>query len=190
MILHNNILMEFLDDYAKSVYGRQLVNKIDMSQKSISLELNRLEAENLLKSKKLGNIKNFYLNIKNPIVKNLIITAEISKKNEFLKDNPFIPLIFKQDSRIVGVFGSYANNSNDKESDLDVFIIGSKRKEDYNLLGESFDLNISIKYFSEKDFIKLMKTNPLIKEIIRNHIILFNVESFVEMIWGDYYGFD
>ena len=92
---------------------------------------------------------------------------------------------------MVAIFGSYAKGIEKETSDIDVFIIGSKEKNDYNDQGKIYDLNISIIYFSEREFKKLIKEkNELCKEIIKDHIIIFSIEKFVNIIWGDYYGFD
>ena len=61
----------------------------------------------------------------------------------------------------------------------------------YNKKGKAYDLNISIKYFTENEFRKLLKEkNNLCKEIIKDHIIIFNIEKFINYIWRDYYGFN
>ena len=58
--------------------------KISISQKNIALTLDELETEGILTSKKEGNMKFFSLNIRNPIVKDVIIQTELSKKIYFL----------------------------------------------------------------------------------------------------------
>lgn len=186
MILHNEILVQFLDDYAKPIYGRQLVGKVSMSQKSIALELNRLEKEHVLNSRKVGNIKFFSLNIKNPAVKDILVAAELSRKRYFLQKHKVIANIFRHDSRIVGIFGSYAKDTQNDDSDLDVFIIGEGADE-FEERGRLFNIDVSVKYFSEDD---LSKPTPLVKEMIKNHIIIFNAEHFVDILWRDFYGFD
>jgi len=52
-----------LGDYNKEIYGRNIVNKVALSQKAIALTLDELEKEGILKSRKQGNIKYFKLNI-------------------------------------------------------------------------------------------------------------------------------
>lgn len=193
-MLHNKyfeILSLFLCDYNREIYGRELVGKIPLSQKAIALALDELEKQGILKSRKLGNIKYFKLNIENTEIKDLIISLEIMKKIKFLEKHRKIANIFRKDSRIVGIFGSYAKGIEKKDSDIDVFIVGKIQREDYNKKGEAFDLNISIKYFSEKEFKTLVKKkNNLCKEIIADHILIFGAERFIEIIWREYYGFN
>jgi len=52
----------FTGDYKGEVYGRELVGKVSMSQKSIALTLEELEHQSVLKSRKEGNMKHYRLN--------------------------------------------------------------------------------------------------------------------------------
>jgi len=193
-MIHNKyfeILEKFLGNYTKEIYGRELVNKVSLSQKAIALALDELEKQGILKSRKQGNIKYFRLNLDNSEIKDIIISLEITRKIKFFEKHRKIANLFKQDDRIVGIFGSYAKGSEKKGSDFDLFIIGRKRKEDYDKKGAMFDLKVSPKYFSEKEFKTLIKSrNPLCKEIIAHHLLVFGVESFIELIWREFYGFD
>jgi len=191
-MLHNKnyeILSKFLRDYNKEIYGRELTNITFLSQKNIALTLDELEKDGILKSRKSGNIRYYKLNLENTEIKDVILILETLKKIDFFKKQRKIASLFKTDNRIVGIFGSYAKGTQKKESDIDIFIIGNKLKEDYDKLGEKLDLNINIKYFPENEFINLIKSKDnLIKEIIKDHILIFNIENLINLIWKNYYG--
>ena len=193
-MLHNKyfeIIKQYLGDYNKVIYGRELIGKIPLSQKGIALALNELEGNNILKSERKGNVKNYRLNIENTAIRGVLLVAETLKKMNFLMQNTKIASIFKCDKRIVGIFGSYAAGTQKKDSDIDLFIIGDKKEDDYDSKGKAFDLEISIKYFSEDEFISLLRNkNPLCREIIANHINIFGTEQFIDVIWRNYYGFN
>ena len=193
-MIHNNyfeILNQFLGDYNREIYGRELIGKVSLSQKGIALALESLEKDGVLTSKKRGNMKFFSLNTKYARIKDTIVMAEIAQKTHFFEKHQTIANLFKSDERIVGIFGSYAKNTQKKDSDIDIFIIGEKIGDDYVKKAKVYDLDVSIKYFTIKEFKGLLqKKNPLITEIIANHILIFNVEQFIELAWRDYYGFD
>lgn len=193
-MLHNNafeIINVFLGDYSAEIYGRGISKTIGMSQKNISLVLHALEKKCVLRSRKVGRIKYYSLNTRNPILKEIILIGEINKKIVFFEKHPKIAHLFKKDNRIVGVFGSYARSQEKKDSDLDVFVIGKKVNGDYDKEGLIFGTNISIKYFSEIEWKTLLKNkNSLCKEIVRNHVIIFGFERFTDALWGDFYGFN
>ena len=193
-MIHNTyfeVLNQFLGDYNREIYGRELIDKVTLSQKSIALALDSLEKDGILTSRKSGNMKFFRLNSKYSRIKDVIVMAEISRKTYFFEKQQVIANLFKNDERIVGLFGSYAKGTQKKDSDIDLFIIGEKSSEDYNKKAKTYDLDISIKYFNIKEFKTLLKEkNLLVKEIVENHIVLFNVERLIELLWRDYYGFD
>ena len=193
-MIHNKyieLLEQFIPDYTKEIYGRELVGKVSMSQKSIALALEDLETEGILKSRKSGNIRYFSLNTKNPETKDAMLSAELAKKTDFFKKNQKLSNIFKKDERIVGIFGSYASDTQKDDSDLDIFIIGEKNSTDYKKKGEEYDLEVNQVYFEKEEFKQLCKEkNNLIKEMMRNHIMIFNAEQFINMAWRHFYGFD
>jgi len=186
------ILRFYLGDYTREIYGRELLDKIALSQKNIALTLKDLENSTILKSRITGNIKYYRLNLANLRIKDILLLVEITNKISFLEDYLKIANVFeKNDDRIIGIFGSYAKSRPKRYSDIDVFIIGNKKNSDYDEIGKYFDLNISIKYFSEKDFRRLLKEkNNLLIEIVKNHIILYNAEKFIKLVWECYHGFN
>jgi len=193
MLLQNKyyeILEKFVGDYTKEIYGRELIGKVNISQKAIALALEELEQRSILKSAKKGNIKLYSLNHANSELKDIISQVELNRKIQFLSNYRILAHIFRHDTRVIGIFGSYASSTQKKESDIDVFIIGNKKGMDYNALGNKFDIEISIKHFSHHEFSDLLKQkNNLCKEIIIHHIIIFGIEQFIDMIWRNYYGF-
>ncbi len=186
----NLILRHFLADYRREIYGRELEGKVPMSQKGIALTLNGLERDGILKSRKSGNMKYFRLNDANSEIRDIITAAEIERKVSFLGKKRKLAEIFRNDERIVGIFGSYAKGTENADSDLDIFVIGRKDGNDYEKSGDSMDIPASVKHFSEAEFDKLLKEkNSLCSEIAGNHIMIFGTERFVNMLWRDYYGF-
>jgi len=193
-MLHNKylqVLQPLLSDYSSSVIGRELDKKIPLSQKGISLALNELESMGVLKSLKRGNQKVFSLNKDNSEILDYIHILELHRKLRFLQTNRVLSNIVRADKRITSIFGSYARGNNKPDSDLDIFIVGKREKEDYDTKAMSFDMDVSIKYTSEREFRELLiKKNPLISEIVHNHIILSGFEKFIGLIWRHYYGFN
>ncbi len=193
-MLHNKhfqIIEQLTGNYEQEIYGRELIGRISISQKGIALALKELEEQGILKSKKKGSMKFYSLNLNYPHIKEIISITETMKKIRLLSKNRKIAHIFKDDSRIVGIFGSYAKKTNNPESDIDIFIVGKKQKQDYNTKGRAFDLNISIKYFTQGEFKNLLiEKNNLLKEIVKNHILIFGIEEFINTVWRSYYGFN
>ncbi len=186
-MIHNKyyqILKQFLGDYDKQIYGRELVGKVNISQKNIALVLNELKKEGILSSKISGNMKYFFLNKSNPLIKKYLLITEMERSVRFLEKHPKIKQIsisIKAD--ILCIFGSYAKGVQKKGSDLDLFIVGRYNKDKIKKLEDKYDVKISIKNASRSDFIKSIKeSDPLIKEIISNHVLISGYEEFIEEV--------
>lgn len=178
--------------YSRDTYGRELVNKVKLSQKNIALTLDEMEKEGILSSKTRGNLRHYFINKSNPLCKKYIMLAEIDKAIAFFKANPKIEHILNKikPTGIVCVFGSYAKGTPKKDSDLDLFITGKINEKEIKKLGEQYNIEISIKQCKHSEFIKALQENePLVNEILENHIIITGYEEFVsgitEQKWQD-----
>ena len=130
MLLNKNkmkVLGEFSTDYSRRVYGRDIANRLKMNQKTVSNTLNELEKEHILKFKQEGKNKYYYLNEFYPYLKDVIQLIETQRKINFLEKYKKLKDIFvRLEERTEGmliIFGSYANFTSTKISDLDVFLI-------------------------------------------------------------------
>jgi predicted nucleotidyltransferase len=125
----------------------------------------------------------------------LLQLAEIEKVKQFYAVNKGLKLILEdfvelmksqlKNRVIVVLFGSYAKGTATKESDIDILLI-SKGKIDV----EKITREIYAKYGKEitpivmtpNDFKKQME-KALIKEIIKDHYILYGVENFINLVF-------
>lgn len=188
-MIHNKyyeIMKHFLGDYNREIYGRELIKKVAISQKNIALTLEELEKAGILSSKTKGNIRYFSLNKLNPLYKKYILLEEVERSIEFLKDNPKISQILDKidkNKKIICIFGSYAKGIQKKDSDLDLFIVGKFDESEIKKIGRDYHLDINVKGGSMSDFVSsLREKNPLMKEILENHVLISGYEEFVEKV--------
>jgi predicted nucleotidyltransferase/DNA-binding HxlR family transcriptional regulator len=185
MLLNKNklrILEEFSRDYHARIYGRAISKKLRMNQKTISNILKELEKEHILKFTQEGKNKYYYLNEFYPYIKEVIQMIETQRKIDFLERYKTLKGFFlkleEQSSGMLIIFGSYANFSANKKSDLDIFVIG--KVGNIENLEEIYNIKINIIKSNKKRF---NKNEHIIREIIKSHIILKGVEDFIELIW-------
>ncbi len=185
MLLNKNkikVLGEFSIEYNRRIYGRDVAKKLKMNQKTVSNILNELEKEHVLKFTQEGKNKYYYLNEFYPYMKETIQLIETQRRINFLEKYKKLKELFskleKRTKGLLVVFGSYANFSANESSDLDVFVMG--KIKDIEDLEELYKIKINIVKSSKNKF---NKKEHIIKEIIKNHIILKGVEGFVELIW-------
>jgi len=191
-MIHNKyyeIMKHFLIDYSKEIYGRELVNKVNISQKNIALTLEELEKIGVLSSKIRGNTRFFSLNKSNPLCEKYVLLIEIEHSIRFLEKHLKISHIFERINKefnnchIICIFGSYAKGIQKKDSDLDLFVVGDINENNIKKIREDYNLEINIKKGSKSDFVKLLKNkNPLMNEILENHVLILGYEEFVKEV--------
>lgn len=125
--------------------------------------------------------RNTYYFVKKGIFKDLftrLIESErfilFIKKNKNLKD--FFERILSEKIFCV-VFGSYAGFRNKKGSDLDLLVVGEKEVPEHLC-----PVELHIIKTSKKDFEKSLESEKLIQEIKRNHIIIYGMDYFLEVL--------
>jgi len=185
MILNNNaleILGGFSGDYHKRIYGRDIAKRLKINQKTVSNILNKLEKENVLKFSVEGKNKYYYLNNLNPSIKEIIKLIEINKKIKFIERYKKFRELYSQlelrTDGILAIFGSYSNFSANENSDLDILIIG--KHQEVKDLEKLYSLKLNIVKIDRKKF---DKGDILIKEVIKNHVVLKGLEEFISLAW-------
>ena len=157
---------------------RGIAKLLDESHSTVLRKLNNLKMENVIDSKKEGKNKIFFL--KNNFVSHTyILQAELHKLTKLLRHNPELSIIFneilkKTDEKLVILFGSYAKGLTKKESDIDIYIETKSRNVKKTVEEIHSKINVKIGNFDVK--------SPLIKEIIKNHIIIRGIEVFYDIV--------
>ena len=185
----------FRTDYTTSLHVRAMANLLDLSHMTLLPHLNRLEELKILQSAKIGRNKHYRLNQDNILTKYYLTTTEELVTIEYLEKNQFIRKLAERLNSLdtpnpLILFGSYADNSATDESDIDLFCIGTLTKGQTNYIKKfeaTFGKKINIKTAKTENFNTGLRTGDiLIKEVVRNHIILSNPDPFVTMLWSVY----
>jgi len=190
------ILEEFLKDYKAKLTGSFIAKKKNLNQKFVAIALKEFEEYGLLKSTLQGKNKLYSINLYDAqIITNFISSIEHLRTIAFYKKQPMVKeiaakiLTFCRD--IVVVFGSYAKGTQKKDSDLDLFIVGYCNKKEIEKIVEMYKMDVNIKHYPLHTFKKaLLKRDPLIVEIIKDHIIIKNIHEFISLVREIYYAKD
>lgn len=153
---------------------RQIAKELKMNHMTVKRALDTMVKGNVLDVKEEG--KNNVFSIKKTLeAQNAALSAEIYKFSKFVKKHPELKreiIELRRLTAMVLVFGSYAKETEAKESDIDIFIETDSAK----IKGLASKLNDK---FSVKTG-KYDKNDLLIKEIEKNHIIVKGFEEFYE----------
>ena len=156
---------------------RGIAKNLGRPHSSISRALNKLVKENVLDYKIKGKNKVFFIK-KNLQAKNYVFNAERYKLIKLIKIYPELGIIIdevlKRTNNMAILFGSYAKFSAKKDSDIDIYVETRSRKVKEEI--ESVNSRIRVKIGS------FNLDSELIKEIIKNHVILKGIEEFYEKI--------
>lgn len=162
----------------KEMYQRELAKELKTSLTRIQSILKELRDINAVDYKETGK-NHIYFIKKNLISKSLILNAENHKLIRLLRKHTFLEPLFKDiinkyPYEMILLFGSYAKGTEKKDSDIDIYIdtTNQKIKENIHLMNDS--INVKIGKFNLNDL--------LIKEIIKNHIIISGGEGYYEKI--------
>ncbi len=173
----DNMELDIINVLLKSEnHVRGIAKRLGESHSTILRKLNILKKDSVIDYKKEGKNKVFFLK-NNIISRTYILKAELYKLLKLLKEYPELSIIFeeilkKTDEKLIILFGSYAKGLAKKESDIDIYIETKDRGIKKMIEDVHSKINVKIGVFDAK--------SPLIREIIKDHIIIRGVEEFYE----------
>lgn len=173
----------------------ELVKETRTAPNIIYKHINDLKNSEVIKEVEIGKnrMKKIYPNLKSENGKLVFSLIEMQKKEEFFVryknlKGPFAQLLQNLPSNVVCilVFGSYARFSAEKESDLDLLFITTNKEVERieRILEESFVTfgKVSARVATIDEFAKSKDTDSLLKQIVKEHICVFNAWRFLELI--------
>jgi len=185
----------YRSDYLKSLHVREIARETGVDVKAIHFQLKRLEKANILSSTLKGRNKEYSLNLSNSLTKHYLVLAEAYASITYLGRNFLVKRIIDELSEqiegVIILFGSFAKEQTTEESDVDLFIITEEEvavdvaKEIGDLTGR----DINIKSANKMRFLRgLERKDPLMKEVISDHIVLKGMDNFCDILWYFYAG--
>jgi predicted nucleotidyltransferase len=195
--------LKVVDLLARNKGRKFTINEIARILKShysfLHRTINKLTDEDVIIKEAAGRAYLCSINLSNEKTFTLIQLSEIEKKNEFYNSNKEIKVMLEDfvcSAKLLNpisivLFGSYAKGTATKESDIDILLI-SKTKIDKKIdnivnkiikeMYAKYGKEINVILMSIKDF-KKQKDKDVIKEIIKDHCILYGVEKFVNLVF-------
>ena len=155
---------------------RGIAKQLDESHSTVARRLDKLVKGDVVDFKQEGRNKVFFIR-KTIQAKNYVFNAERHKLIKLLKKYPELGIIIddllkKTKKSIVVLFGSYAKFSAKPQSDIDIYVQSMDRKVKVELESTNSKVKVKIGYFD--------LDSDLVKEIIKNHVILKGTEEFYE----------
>jgi predicted nucleotidyltransferase len=173
----DNLELEIIESLLrKENHVRSIAKQLNESHSTVSRKLINLKKENVIDSRKEGKNKIFFLK-QNFVTKSYILQAELYKSIKLLSKYPELSVIFeeilkKTDEKLIVLFGSYAKGLAKNDSGIDIYIETKSRNIKKSIEEIHSRINVKIGVFDTK--------SPLIKEIIKDHVIIKGIEIFYE----------
>lgn len=189
-----DVMTPFLRNLNASHHGSGIARKSKLNQKTVANTLNSLEEEGFLRSRIVGKNKEFKLCFDDrEKTMRFLLSLENARSARFLDENPrikeFIAKTRPHFRGILVVFGSYAKETQKKDSDLDVLSVGEYDAKQVREVAELYGIHSSIKNMKSKDFIQALREKDLfINEVVSDHMITHGIENYLENVAREYYG--
>ena len=186
----------FRGNYFNQFHIREMAKLVGKSHVSLLPHLKSFEKDKILLLKSVGKSKIYSLNLENNQVREFLSLSEKKEtlnlfNKEFLIKKLYDEFLNLNLNGCLVLFGSYASLTRNKESDIDLLYIGELKeneKKKIKQFGKTYNKEIHLTSMGLKQLKEqLSKQGALIKEIVRNHIILYNHDIFINELWRHYY---
>lgn len=180
------ILNLFTRDYAKSYTIREMTILLKINYSHAFNRINNMINHSILLKNKIGCSNEIKININN--IETIKLLSYIDESNKV--KNPSLNIIIRELVEVdpficVGLFGSRVSKKATKDSDWDIFIISTKRKEIEKVLNKfSYLKDLEFQVFDAQEFTDSLLTSEetVVKHIVRNKQILYNAHPFYNII--------
>ncbi|MFW6210734.1 MAG: nucleotidyltransferase domain-containing protein [bacterium] len=174
-ILYSDVVLDILafladnDGKEDAALLKDIVSGTKHSRKGVYNSLQVMEKQKLIKQRKIGRSKLYYLNTVNPFVRQFKVLKTVSELNRFVE------LICTLAGKII-IFGSASRGEEIITSDIDIAVIASK--EMHEEISEKASKvktkkKLSIQMFSSFEFEELKSKDPVYHSEIDRGIILW-----------------
>jgi predicted nucleotidyltransferase len=174
------IIFFFIVHSYEEIHLRGLARRLKISPYSTKKFLDFLVSHDLILEEKKANMRYFKANISNNVFKHMKIAFNLKK----VYDSGLIDHIQNNVSALSSIvlFGSLARGEDSEESDMDLLVIGKKKKEfDITKFGEKLGREITcfvLSWSEWKD--KIKEDKAFYQEIITSGILLFGTLPVIE----------
>lgn len=188
MKTENKVIRAFIE-YKKQMTIREIAKQIKADYRITHTAVQRLIHKGILLTRVVGKSSLCSLNTKYYGVE--IYQAEEERRRELLKNRDINQLYRDVMAKINNsffvflLFGSYVRGRQTKGSDIDLMFVTNEKKfeeEVHNVLS-LLPLKTHVLLFTEKEFKRMLdaKKSNVVKEAVKNCIIIYGIESFYRM---------
>lgn len=185
---HLRALALFTKGYDKEYYIREINRLLGVSPRTAQLVLADLEKKMAIESHPRGKIRLYKLR-RTIMARSYACLAEEYKRLVLLKDDEelreVVENIMPSINGIGAVFGAYAKEGQKTEADLDIFVAGEYDDKKVSEIARAYGININVEKRALDVFAKDARVDPVTKQVVESHVIIRDVEAFVDAVLWD-----
>jgi len=166
----------------KKYYLRELERILNLPVQNIRRELMSLEKSGVFQREKMGNQVYYFLNTKSPIFKELrgVVSKTIGIENNLKRI-----LLDMDNIKFAFIFGSFANETEDAMSDIDLMIVGDIDENDLigkiSALETKIEREINYHIFGETEFKKRLREGDAFLKGISSKPTIFLIGNYEDI---------
>lgn len=163
------ILAALAEDPEREYYQREIAKLAGISVGATSQKLRKLSEDGLVTPRKSGKMIFYCYNLENPVAKQLKILLNVNAVHRMVQE-------LKEHAKRIILFGSCAEGTNVKGSDIDLFVLteeGMKTKEVASSYGDKLGRKISPIVVNANEFRQLRSKDEPLYERINKGIVLW-----------------
>ena len=147
----------FFDNPYEEIHLREIARKLKLSPFAAKKYLDLLQKKSLILDERKANLRYFKANTINLIFKHLKITYSISK----IVECELLSYLIENTKSLISItlFGSVVKGEDDKNSDIDIVIIGNNKISNLSKFEEKLGKNVNIHFFNWTEWKKQHKVN-------------------------------
>ena len=183
---HLKILSLYTVNYSSTYSIREITEKLGINYSNAFKRIKELVEQEILIEEKFGKANCISLNIQNQKTIHLLSIVEQLEVVNYAVLYDICKEITELDLfSCIGIFGSRVSGKAKKNSDWDVFVITTKRKEIERVLSKfPFVSNVELQVFDEDEFIQSLLSieETVVKHILKNKKIIYNPYPFYNIV--------
>lgn len=166
------VLSYFLLNPEEELYMNEMVRKFRVDRGNLVKKLSEWEKEGILIKNKRGNLSLYKINERYSLLDEI---KKIVQKKFGIEEQLKTSLNKVKGLKMAFIFGSYAKNTLESESDIDLLLVGShsalKVQKEMVELQKEFNREINIIDMTELEFREKRQKNDFLKEVFNNKYI-------------------
>lgn len=190
-----SIMRLYAGDYRLCLHMREIARRVGADASSVRLHLQRLEDISVLGRNRAGRNIGFSPNLDNLLTRQYMVMAECFASVGYMRRHYIAKRILEDlDGHVDGalvLFGSYAREEHDDESDMDLLVVGPRIGDDRVVddVHRTTGARLDIKHATPRQVSSgLRRGDPLIREAVSNHVVLKGADVFCGAVWRCHVG--